>query len=116
MRLPDSDSIEMTQLLRTHSPMHGAMIANLFAPPMEVGMTNPRSLQRFLCCAPDATERSRIRNTRPTVTFDDLANLRWKCGTCDEWHTGPCLDFSEDAPYYWTKEHEKANNEARSLS
>lgn len=38
-------------------------------------------------------ERARIRNTRPTVTLDDLANLRWKCSTCEEWHSGPCLDF-----------------------
>jgi hypothetical protein len=53
-------------------------------------------------------QRSRIRNTRPTVTLDDLKDLRWKCGTCDEWHTGPCLDFGCDAPYYWTKEHEKS--------
>ena len=27
-------------------------------------------------------ERARIRNTRPSVTLDDLADLRWKCGTC----------------------------------
>jgi hypothetical protein len=60
-------------------------------------------------------ERSRIRNTRTSVTFDDLANLRWKCGSCDEWHTGPCLDFSYAAPHYWLEEHEKANKQARLL-
>jgi len=43
-------------------------------------------------------ERARIRNIRPSVTLDDLADLRWKCGTCDEWHTGPCLDFGVDSP------------------
>ena len=32
-------------------------------------------------------ERSRIRNTRTSVSFDDLVNLRWKCGSCEEWHT-----------------------------
>jgi hypothetical protein len=55
-------------------------------------------------------ERSRIRNTRTSVSFDDLTNLRWKCGTCEEWHTGPCLDFSYDAPYYWLEEHDNAND------
>jgi uncharacterized protein DUF2199 len=55
-------------------------------------------------------ERARIRNTRPAVTFDDLADLRWKCSTCEELHTGPCLDFGYDSPYYWT---EKQNDESR---
>jgi len=54
-------------------------------------------------------ERARIRNTRPSVTLDDLAALRWKCGACDEWHTGPCLDFGVDSPYYWSDDHEKAS-------
>src|SRR5205823_14695155 len=49
-------------------------------------------------------ERSRIRNTRTAVALDDLADLRWKCGSCEEWHTGPCLDFSYAAPYYWREE------------
>ncbi|MGA9070589.1 MAG: DUF2199 domain-containing protein [Terracidiphilus sp.] len=52
-------------------------------------------------------ERARIRNTRPTVTFDDLSSLRWKCGSCDEWHLGPCLDIGYAQPFYWGKEHEK---------
>src|SRR5947207_2936699 len=39
-------------------------------------------------------ERVRIRNTITSLSFDDLANLRWKCGGCEEWHTGPCLDFT----------------------
>lgn len=60
-------------------------------------------------------ERARIRNTRPTVTLDDLADLRWKCGSCDEWHTGPCLDFAYDSPYYWHDEHEKAGKKANLL-
>jgi hypothetical protein len=55
-------------------------------------------------------ERARIRNTRPSVTLDDLGDLRWKCGSCEEWHTGPCLDFSASSPYYWSKEHEKASH------
>lgn len=46
-------------------------------------------------------DRSRIRNTRPDVTLDDLADLRWKCSSCEEWHAGPCLDFGYDSPYYW---------------
>lgn len=53
-------------------------------------------------------ERTRIRNTRPTVTLDDLAELRWQCGSCDEWHTGPMLDIGYDAPRYWREELEKS--------
>lgn len=60
-------------------------------------------------------ERARIRNTRPSVTLDDLANLQWQCGSCDEWHTGPCLDFGYDSPHYWLEEHEKINTRARLL-
>jgi len=56
----------------------------------------------LLCSA--CYERSRIRNTRPSVTLNDLAGLRWKCGSCEEWHTGSCLDFGVDSPYYWSKE------------
>ena len=52
-------------------------------------------------------DRARIRNTLPETTLDDLADLRWKCGSCDEWHTGPCLDFGSDSPVYWDKEYEK---------
>jgi hypothetical protein len=54
-------------------------------------------------------ERAQICNTRPSVTFDDLADLRWKCGSCDEWHSGPCRDFGVDSPYYWSQENEKAS-------
>lgn len=46
-------------------------------------------------------EKARIRNTRTDVSFEELANLRWKCHSCEEWHTGPCLDFSFGAPFYW---------------
>jgi hypothetical protein len=60
-------------------------------------------------------ERARIRNTRPSVTLDDLGELRWKCYSCDEWHTGPCLDFSLDSPCYWSKENEKQSNRAKLL-
>jgi hypothetical protein len=70
-------------------------------------------LKISLLCA-GCYERSRIRNTRTSVTFDDLATLRWKCGSCEEWHTGACLDFSYAAPYYWQDGHE-SNNEARLL-
>jgi hypothetical protein len=56
----------------------------------------------LLCSA--CYERVRIRNTCTAVTLDDLANLRWKCGSCDEWHFGPCFDFGYDAPQYWSKE------------
>lgn len=54
-------------------------------------------------------ERSRIRNTRPSTTLDDLATLKWKCSSCEEWHEGPCLDFTYPAPIYWGAEQEKAS-------
>ncbi|HEX3584639.1 MAG TPA: DUF2199 domain-containing protein, partial [Candidatus Angelobacter sp.] len=54
-------------------------------------------------------ERARIRNTRPSIALADLSDLRWKCGSCDEWHAGPCLDFGYDSPHYWLDEHEKAS-------
>lgn len=49
-------------------------------------------------------ERARIRNEHPNVTLDNLATLRWKCSTCNEWHEGPCLDFGYDSPAHWRKE------------
>jgi hypothetical protein len=54
-------------------------------------------------------ERARIRNTRPSVTLGDLSSSRWKCGNCDEWHTGPALDFGYAQPYFWRNELENAN-------
>jgi hypothetical protein len=61
-------------------------------------------------------EQACIRNTRTAVTLGDLANLRWKCGSCDEWHTGPCLDFGYDSPCYWSNEHEKSSRFAPLLA
>ena len=55
-------------------------------------------------------EKSRIRNTRTDVSFEDLSSLRWKCSSCEEWHYGPCLDFCYDSPTYWTDEHKEAND------
>lgn len=60
-------------------------------------------------------ERARIRNTRTSVTLDDLAGLRWKCSSCEEWHIGPCLDFGYDAPHYWRKDFEKVSRSAYML-
>jgi len=60
-------------------------------------------------------ERARIRNTKTDVTLDDLKDLRWKCTSCDEWHTGPMLDIGYDAPWYWTKKHAEADRKARLL-
>jgi hypothetical protein len=59
--------------------------------------------------------RARLRNPRTSFTLDDLRGLRWKCGTCDEWHSGPCLDFSYASPYYWSQEHEKARSRSNLL-
>jgi hypothetical protein len=67
---------------------------------------------RLLCAG--CYERIRIRNTRTTVTLDDLTGLRWKCGSCDEWHTGPCLDFGYDAPVYWRTRDEDADRDSNS--
>jgi len=53
-------------------------------------------------------ERTRIRNTRPSVSLDDLSSLRWKCGNCEDWHTGPALDFGYDAPFYWRKDADRS--------
>ena len=60
-------------------------------------------------------ERALIRNTRTSITLGDLAELRWKCGSCAEWHAGPCLDFSYDSPHYWSEEHEKTRGSASLL-
>jgi hypothetical protein len=57
-------------------------------------------------------ELVRIRNTRTPVTLEDLATLRWKCHTCEDWHTGPCLDFGYDAPDYWGDEYEDSSRNA----
>lgn len=66
-----------------------------------------------LCCG--CYERSRIRNSRTEATLDDLRNLRWKCGTCEEWHSGACLDVSCESPYFWTKEHAERQGRSRLL-
>jgi len=47
---------------------------------------------------------ARIRYERSTVALTDLSHLRWKCSTCDEWHTGPCLDFGCSEPRNWRRE------------
>jgi hypothetical protein len=57
-------------------------------------------------------ERIRIRNSKTTVTLANLGDLRWKCGSCDDWHYGPCLDFSYDAPIYWRKQYDEATRES----
>ena len=62
---------------------------------------------RLLCSR--CYELCRIRNTRTDVSFEDLSSLRWKCGSCEEWHYGPCLDFTFKWPVYWTSENDEAN-------
>ena len=58
-----------------------------------------------LLCS-ECYERARIRNTRPSVGLDDLAGLRWKCGHCERWHTGPILDIAFKEPDYWPDSYE----------
>jgi hypothetical protein len=69
-----------------------------------------QKLAEILLLGSGCYERARIRNTHTTVTLDDLTNMRWKCSGCEEWHTGPCLDFSYDSPAYWQKEHEETSS------
>jgi hypothetical protein len=59
--------------------------------------------------------RARARNTRTDVTLDDLKDFRWKCDSCDDWHTGPMLDLGYDAPFPWSAEHAKSNLVGRLL-
>lgn len=33
--------------------------------------------------------------------------------SCERWHTGPCLDFSYNEPFYWGEEHEKTSKKAK---
>jgi hypothetical protein len=68
----------------------------------------------LLCSA--CYHRARIRNTRTSVTLDDLARLRWKCSSCEEWHYGPCLDYGFSAPYYWRTEYEDHRQDQPFLS
>lgn len=72
-------------------------------------------LVRISLLCSDCYERARIRNTRTALNLEDLADFRWKCGSCDEWHTGPCLDFGEDSPYYWSKEYEEEEHRLASF-
>jgi hypothetical protein len=69
----------------------------------------PEGLCKLALLCSECYERAGIRHTRPSVTFEDLAGLRWKCSSCDQWHTGPCLDFGFSEPYYWSKDCEKAS-------
>jgi len=69
----------------------------------------PEHLQSIALLCSGCYERARIRNTCPTVTLNDLAGLRWKCGGCDEWHAGPLLDLSFDQPVYWASGNDRGN-------
>ena len=64
-----------------------------------------------LACA-GCYNRVRIRNTRTATTLDDVANVRWKCGTCEKWHTG-VPDFGYDTPDPWTDEDEEKHEKSR---
>jgi hypothetical protein len=66
---------------------------------------------KLLCAV--CYNRARIRNTKPDVTLDDLADLKWKCHTCEEWHSGPCLDFAYDLPDMWSDADEEQHKKSR---
>lgn len=61
----------------------------------------PEELCKIALLCSECYGRALIRNSRPSVTFDDLSQLQWKCGSCEEWHSGPCLDFGFSQPHYW---------------
>jgi hypothetical protein len=69
----------------------------------------PEGQCKIVLLCSECYERARIRHTRPSVTFDGLASLRWKCSSCNDWHSGPCLDFGFSEPYYWTKDCDTAS-------
>jgi hypothetical protein len=54
-----------------------------------------------------------IRNTRTSPTLDELADLRWKCGSCEDWHTGPILDLAFSEPHFWSDEYDRAHRWTR---
>ena len=76
----------------------------------------PDELCKIVLLCAECYKRSRIRNTHPEVSLDDLANLKWKCGACDEWHSGPCLDFGYSQPHYWNREHDEAYDLSNTVS
>lgn len=71
----------------------------------------PKGLCKIVVLCSGCYGRCRILNTQPTVTLDELANLRWKCSDCDEWHYGPCLDFGYWKPFYWGEAQEQDNQQ-----
>jgi len=67
----------------------------------------PEGQCKIVLLCSECYERARIRHTRTSVSFADLSSLRWKCGTCDKWHSGPCLDFGFSKPCSWDGSREK---------
>jgi len=53
--------------------------------------------------------KTRARNTKPEVSLEAISSMRWKCSSCDEIHTGACLDIGFDHPYYWDEENETSH-------
>src|SRR5947207_1802170 len=47
------------------------------------------NLAKFLLLCSGCYEQALIHHTRTGISLDDLADLRWQCGSCEEWHTGP---------------------------
>lgn len=91
----------------------GAMTARSSGGRTTAGTTYSTAYVRSSSFALYATN-GHIRNTRPSTTFDDLSRLRWKCGTCEERHTGPCLDFGFSEPFYWNTENDAGSRWAQS--
>jgi hypothetical protein len=88
--------------------MPGATIAKSSEPLTTTGTTSRINSSESSWSVPN-DERSRIRNNRPAITFNELSGLRWKCTTCDDWHSGPCLDFGFSEPHYWQQSYDKAS-------
>jgi hypothetical protein len=62
------------------------------------------SLTKFALLCPGCYKKARHQNTKTDSTLNELAGVRWKCGSCEEWHTGPVFDISYDHPDYWSDE------------
>lgn len=56
-------------------------------------------------------EQTRIHNTRTATSLEDLSGFHWKCGSCEEWHTGAILDSSYAAPEYWSENYEEVSSQ-----
>jgi hypothetical protein len=65
-----------------------------------------------LICA-GCYNKARHQNTKTDSSLDSLSEVRWKCGSCEEWHTGAVLDIGYDHPDFWSDENTEAFQHAK---